>query len=54
MEHDTVGFKVGDSFNTFNEFEAALGRLKSTKFVDFCVLTAGQLRQRAEGESLDL
>ena len=34
MEADTVGFKVGDSFNTFSE-EAALERFKSTKFVDF-------------------
>ena len=24
--------KVGDIFNTFNEFEAALERFKSTKF----------------------
>ena len=46
MEADTVIFKVGDSLNTFNEFEAALERFKS---VDFCVVTAGQLRQRAEG-----
>ena len=34
MEADTVGFKVGDSFNTFSE-ETALERFKSTKFVDF-------------------
>ena len=54
MEADTVGFKVGDIFNTFNEFEAALEKFKSTKFMDFGVVTAGQLRQLAEGESLDL
>ena len=35
MEADTIGFKVGDSFNTFSE-EAALERFKSTTIVDFC------------------
>ena len=33
MEADTIGFKVGDSFNTSSE-EAALERFKSTKFAD--------------------
>ena len=35
MEADIVGFKVVYSFNTFNEFGAALERFKSTRFVDF-------------------
>ena len=54
MEVDTVGFKVVDSFNTFNEFEAALERFKSTKFVDVCVVTAGIETARRRGITIPL